>query len=535
MTAHAALRVSGQPEVSRPAPGRVSRRARRQMQAGEPEAAPPEAAPDVAPEPAPEKPRRTWRTVLAGAESLMMVAGTIAAAAVLFGAWQSSLDDPRVVPGLTLAGEPIGGLSPGEVEAVAVSASARTLDRTLTLEAGPVSTTTTARALGAVPSPDAVVEQALAHGRSGDLIADLQARARAREGDVDLRVGMRFDEQKALEQLLAIGPAVDTMSLPMRLDLEGRKVLPATRGTALLPYDSLSSVAIGLASGSDHIELAIAHKPPVADPLAQMLEERGLDGLDVGVVLGSFSTPYSMEADMADRTFNLKVGAAALDGHVIMPGETFSFNAVVGDRGAENGYRWAGGISGGQIVDVVGGGICQVASTVFGAAFFAGLDIVDARPHSRPSNYVDMGLDATVVWDSVDLKLRNPFDFPIVIHMTVSQGQVKGEILGPQRPYQVAFERTLLEARPFETVVRDDPRLRLGARVVAQRGMRGFKLQRVRKLYRGGEVEREDTWELNYPATREIVRIGSNPNGEQPPEQPLARLREPAASMRIMQ
>src|SRR5262249_30324372 len=88
--------------------------------------------------------------------------------------------------------------------------------------------------------------------------------------------------------------------------------------------------------------------------------------------------------------------------------------------------------------------------------------------------------------------------------------------------------------KPFETLVRDDPKLRLGARVVAQRGMRGFKLQRVRKLYRGGEVEREESWELNYPATREIVRVGSNPNGELPPTQELPRLREPAASMKMM-
>src|SRR5690606_26482606 len=182
-------------------------------------------------------------------------------------------------------------------------------------------------------------------------------------------------------------------------------------------------------------------KPPVEDPLGEIA-----DALDVGVVLGSFSTPYSMDGDYGDRTANLKVGAAALDGHVLMPGERFSFNEVVGDRGVESGYRYAPGITGGQLVDVVGGGICQIASTVFGASFFAGLDIVHARPHSRPSGYVDMGLDATVVWDSIDLVLANPYEFPVVIHMTVSQGQVRAEILGPQRPYQIAFERTLKEA-----------------------------------------------------------------------------------------
>jgi hypothetical protein len=524
VNAHAALRSATSAEV---APSRSpSRKAARRAQT------------QASPEPAPQhgdKRRSPWHVVFAGLESVAMVAGLTAAAVMLAGAWDSGAGDDRTVPGLLLAGQDIGGLGRDEIEAKAIAVSEQTLDRSLTLRAGPVTTTTTARALGAVPSPDAVVEQALAYGHSGDFVADLRARAAARAGAVDLRVGMRFEAASALAELLELGPAVDTMSLPTRLDLEARKVLPATRGTALLPYDSLSNVAIGLAAGLDEIELAITHKPPVADPLADTLAQRGLDALDVGVVLGSFSTPYSMEADHADRTFNLKVGAAKLDGHILMPGEEFSFNAVVGDRSPENGYRWAAGISGGQIIDSVGGGICQIASTVFGASFFAGLDIVHARPHSRPSNYVDMGLDATVVWDSVDMVLRNPFDFPVVLHMTVSQGQVKAEILGPQRPYQVAFERTLLEAKPYETVVRDDPRLRAGTRVVAQRGMRGFKVLRVRKLYRGGEVAREDSWELDYPATREIVRIGSNPNGEVPEQQSLPPLRDPAASMRLMQ
>ena len=459
-----------------------------------------------------------------------MLGAAVAAAAVLSSAWERSIDEEKVVPGLTLAGAEIGGLDREGVEEAAAAASELNLDRELKLSAGPATTTATARELGALPHPGTVVEQALAFGRSGDLLADLQARAAARAGEVDLRVGMRVEARPALGKLLELAPEVDTMSLPTRLDLEARRVLPATLGTALLPYDSLSNVALGLASGADEIELAIAHKPPVEDPLGEIA-----DMLDLGVVLGSFSTPYSMEVKAADRTFNLKIGAAALDGHVLMPGERFSFNELVGERSAERGYRWAPGISGGQIIDVLGGGICQIASTIHGAGFFAGLDIVRARPHSRPSSYVDMGLDATVVWDTVDLVLRNPYDFPLVVHMTVSQGQVHAEILGPRRPYQIAFERTLEESLPYETITRADPRLLSGAEVIAQRGRRGFKLERVRKFYRGGEVVREETRELTYPATREIIRVGTNPAGDTPESKTLPPLRDPAASMRIMQ
>ena len=273
--------------------------------------------------------------MLAGAESIAMLTAAAAAAAVLAGAWETSQSTERTVPGLMLAGEDIGSLERVDVERVAAAAGERTLDRSLTLAAGPVTTKTSARALGAVPDPSAVIERALRYGRSGDPIADLRARARARAGEVDLRVGMRFDERTALGALLEIAPDVDTMSAPMRFDLEARKVLPAAQGTALLPYDSLSSVAIGLATGSEHIDLAVAHKPSVDDPLAEQLAAAGFADLDIGVVLGSFSTPYSMEDKAGDRTSNLKIGAAALDGHVVMPGETFSFNAVVGDPGAQ--------------------------------------------------------------------------------------------------------------------------------------------------------------------------------------------------------
>lgn len=486
-------------------------------------------------EPASEirEPGSPLRRVLAGVESLAMFGGLVAAAMLVGDAWRTSSADTRVIDGVSLAGVPIGGFDRDRLEPIAANVAERSLDRELVLNAGPVSTTTSARALGARPVAEDVVAEALALGHSGNLLDDLRVRGQARRGELDLRVGMRFDEQRALEQLLALAPDVDTMSTPTRLDLERRKVLAATRGTALLPYDSLSNVAIGLAAGHDEIALAIAHKaavPPDEDPLGLIA-----DSLDIGVVLGSFSTPYSMDIAVADRTHNLKVGAAALDGTVIMPGELFSFNAVVGERSVEAGYRYAPGIEAGQLVDVVGGGICQVASTMFGAGFFAGLEIVDARPHSRPSAYVDMGLDATVVWPSVDLVLRNQFEFPIVLHMRVSQGQVHAEVLGPRRPYQVAFERTLKEATPYETVVRDDAKLRSGADMLVQRGMRGFELERVRKLYQGGEVVATEVAELEYPPTREIIRRGTNPNGELPEHKQLPALRDPAASMRIMQ
>lgn len=463
-------------------------------------------------------------------ESIGLGVALVLAAADLQGAYAESRAADTVLPGVSLSGHDVGGLQGDVVEAVAAAAAQASLDQPMKLVAGEAETTTTARALGAVPIASSSVEPALSVGRSGDLLADLRARTAAERGEIDLPIGYRFVEDRALAQLLALAPEVERPSLPTRLDLEGRKVEPARRGSALLAYDSLSSVAVGLARGADRIELVVQPKPPVTDPLEPIVDQ-----LDLSVVLGSFDTPYATDAAARDRTHNLEVGSAAINGSVIMPGEGFSFNEVVGPRSAEAGYRYATGIAAGQLIDVLGGGICQVSSTLFGAAFFAGLEIVEARPHSRPSSYVDMGLDSTVVYPSIDMKVRNPYDFPVVLHMTVSQGKVRAEVLGPRRPFQVAFERELQEVLPYETIWRNDGRLRAGTEDVVQRGRRGFKLERRRNLYEAGELVKTEKTELRYPPTTRILRRGTNPAGEVPENKKRVPLRDPAPQLRIVQ
>ncbi len=485
--------------------------------------------PDAADAPVPEGPS-VMRRLAARVEGLALLAGLGLGAASVHGAWAAGQADATVVEGVRIAGLDASGTHGDALLAKAVLAGDTAIERALVLRAGEASVETTAAQLGATAEVERAVVAAVEVGRSGAVLYDLQARLVASRGGIDIPVTYNFDESLALEQLQTLAPSVETPSLPTRLDYEGRKVLPARAGTSLLAYDSLSAIATGLASGAASVELVVARKPRVEDPLAAVAES-----LDISVVLGSFDTPYRTDTEHHDRTHNLKVGSTAIDGLVLAPGEVFSFNGTVGDRSAENGYRYGTGISGGQLVDVLGGGICQVSSTLFGAGFFGGLEVVSARPHSRPSSYVDMGLDSTVVWPSVDLKLRNPYDFPVVLHMTVSSGKVHAEVLGPRRPYQVAFERTLDESLPYGTVWRDDARLRSGVERLAQRGRRGFKLKRERKFMQAGEVIKTESWDLNYPPTTEIKRRGTNPAGEVPEEKALPTLRDPAPTLKIVQ
>lgn len=473
---------------------------------------------------------RVLRLGWAALETAAIVAGLGWAAANLRAAHDAGQSAQTVISGVRIDDVDVEGLGRDDLNAVAQARGIAASAQPLAMVAGPVSTGATASELGASPWIDGAVDGALQVGRSGDAIADLQTRIRADQGEFDFRIGYTFDEARALSRLLVLAPRVETPSLPTQLDFDTRKVVPATRGTALLAYDSLSAVAIGLARGAETIELVVQDKPPVDDRLKDVA-----DALDISVVLGSFETPYQTNATAADRTHNLKVGATAIDGTVLLPGEVFSFNEVVGERSAEAGYRYGTGISAGQLVDVLGGGICQVSSTIYGAAFFSGVELVRSRPHSRPSSYVDMGLDSTVVWPSVDMKFRNDYDFPVVLHMTVSSGKVRAEVLGPRRPYQVAFERELDEMLAFKTVIRDDSRLLAGHTRLAQRGRRGFKVKRFRQFIQGGDVVKDETWELTYPPTTEIVRRGTSASGKPAEKKTLPALRDPAPHLKIVQ
>ena len=105
-------------------------------------------------------------------------------------------------------------------------------------------------------------------------------------------------------------------------------------------------------------------------------------------VLGYFETRYTTDKKHEARTYNLRLAASKLDGHVIPPGATFDFNKVVGPRNEASGYKVAPVIAQGELVDGIGGGTCQIAGTLHGAVFFSGLEVLSRTPHTRPSAYI---------------------------------------------------------------------------------------------------------------------------------------------------
>lgn len=145
-------------------------------------------------------------------------------------------------------------------------------------------------------------------------------------------------------------------------------------------------------------------------------------------LLATFSTTYY--ASNRNRTTNLKLAANKINGCVLLPDETFSYNEVVGQRTIAAGYKEAPTYVDGQVVDGLGGGICQISTTLFNAALFANLDMVELYNHQFIPSYVGAGRDATVVYGAKDFKFKNTRDYAIKITCTVSGGIAKFKIYG---------------------------------------------------------------------------------------------------------
>ena len=145
-------------------------------------------------------------------------------------------------------------------------------------------------------------------------------------------------------------------------------------------------------------------------------------------LLSSFSTKYSVRATA--RTTNLKLAASKINGTVLMPGETFSYNKVVGARTIAAGYKEAPIYVSGEVVDGLGGGICQITSTLYNAVVYANLDVVERTNHQFVPSYVTASRDATVVYGSLDFKFKNNRNYPIKINCSVSGGIANFQIFG---------------------------------------------------------------------------------------------------------
>ena len=228
--------------------------------------------------------------------------------------------------------------------------------------------------------------------------------------------------------------------------------------------------------------------------------------------LASYATLY---AGTADRINNLQLAIELLDGARIAPGATWSFNEYVGPRTAERGFRSAPVIMDGKYDEGIGGGVSQVATTVFNAAWEAGIKIGERHAHALYISRYPDGRDATVNYPDVDLKLVNDTPRWIVIKSSYDESGILVRLLGagPERRVESVAGELEVTGKP-ETERKPDPRLYAGDRVVEFAGQPSREIRVERIVYQGGEVLYRESWYTHYRYEAKIVRVGTKPRPE---------------------
>jgi vancomycin resistance protein YoaR len=237
-------------------------------------------------------------------------------------------------------------------------------------------------------------------------------------------------------------------------------------------------------------------------------------------VLGQFRTSYATDAEHRSRASNVQLAAEAIDGKKLAPGAVFSFNDAVGERTAAFGYSKAVVLRDGLIAEGMGGGACQVASTLYAAALLtAALDVKSRAPHSRPSAYIRMGFDATVSYPKIDLKLVNVSAEEVVIRARAGNGNLEVAIEG--KPYlDVELRSEILDRTPFTRTLERDAGVGADEARRTAFGIPGYRVRRVKTFTSADGMLHSDVRIDLYSAVPEVLRVapGFDPARLSPPE-----------------
>lgn len=227
-------------------------------------------------------------------------------------------------------------------------------------------------------------------------------------------------------------------------------------------------------------------------------------------LLGTFTTRY--DASLKDRSTNLIIACRKINDKVVLPGETFSYNQALGERTVAAGYKNAAVYENGQVVDGIGGGICQISSTLYNAILLANMEATERRNHQFVTSYTPAGRDATVVYGITDFKFKNTRNYAIKIKASCSNGIAKVSIYGikEENEYSVSFSTKTISTIPYTVKYVDDNTLAAGQEKVKQKGANGIITETyIIKSLNGKVVSTKLLSKDTYNAMQRIILRGT--------------------------
>lgn len=269
---------------------------------------------------------------------------------------------------------------------------------------------------------------------------------------------------------------------------------------------------------------------PKIPQLTQEMIEQDL----YGDILGEYKTPHTPETD---RNVNLRLACEAINGSIVLPGEIFSYNKALGERTEERGYLPAPSYVNGLTVDTVGGGICQVSSTLYYVCLLSDMDVTVRAPHGFVSSYIPKGMDAAVSWGSQDYKFKNSFATPIKIEAWMEGGYVNVRIWGKEtRDYYVELYYQELASEPYDVVYKEylpdnEDGYEHGDVVITP--YTGYTVKSYKKLISresGKTIKNEYITQTQYSKRDKVICLIVDPTQTTPPESTPTQTTPPVSS-----
>ncbi len=419
---------------------------------------------------------------------------------------EAVLDTDAIYPGVSVMGIELGGKTLNEARTlINQEVNEQILTHEVVLVYEDIEWTYTFEELGVSADTEAIAQRAFDVGRSGDLRQRSQYVSQLESKSEDMQIDTAFDVDMLTDILESLADEIKQEPKDAQLTRKDNKfvIKPEENGLALDVEKTVTDIQAVLQNGEDGQKVALLVKEVKPEITEELL-------LNVKDKIGSGSTYYS--TSNADRETNLIVGASKMNGLLVMPDEIVSFNTLVAPITAENGYKAANVIQGDEYVLDLGGGLCQVSTTLYNAVIKAELEVIERDCHAFPSDYVPMGLDAAVAQGYIDFRFRNDSGYPIYISMWCGGGEIGAVIYGKEihdDSRKVSFDYVITDVieKPKAKEV-EDPKLKPGERVVEVEGHTGYTVDTYKTVTENGESYTEWFSTSYYIASADKVKVG---------------------------
>ena len=404
-----------------------------------------------------------------------------------------------VTQGIRVDDIDLSGKSKAELH-IALEQLGKEKNKPVTIVTDKTNTQATWKDLGILENISELEQDILSYGYEDDALTLLSNRFKALVYGKQFPYALKLDEVQAQAFLTEFAKTMDTPGHDAYLSVENGQVVlhPAKNGKRIDIATTMKALKESVATGNINT-LSLVYTTE------NTVKVTDADLKSLTTVLASYTT--SFDPSNTNRTNNIEIAANKMNGTLVKPGQNFSFNEVVGERTAEAGFDDAPVMIDGKLVPGIGGGICQVSSTLFNAALLSGMEIVERNPHFEPVGYIAAGRDATVAYGYLDFIFKNPYNQSVYVITSIFGGEVTIYIIGvgSDKPKSVDISVGGEKEIPHSTETRTDMTIE-GGQVIE--GHPGLTMVTTRHIVYGNGVTSTDTYESLYDPVNTIIIKG---------------------------